>query len=338
MLDVAPTLAPDRARLVCGGDARAVQPLLGAIARASVPADDVRLLRGGGAVWDGMPRQLAMRLAAALQPRPACDEIRAFDNRAGTVAARDLGSSMVDPRGVAETIDGGGTIVFQKLDGLDFHWHRLARAFEGATGQPAQINVYAGAAAARGLAWHRDPHDVLILQLAGTKCFQVEGRAGVIDVPLTPGDLLWLGRGVRHQAMNGPAGSIHASLGLLHWMRGAGGVLITDRRQLAPPIPACPLSVEERGAGLLGWRPLRDLPPELAGGDHLRADLLALLQPAGSACHLDVGRRVLALDRAEVRMIDAGLCPPGARSWLGARFAPARAPRELFDTLYPGES
>jgi quercetin dioxygenase-like cupin family protein len=337
MLEVAPAVAFDQVRLVRGGDAVAIEPLFDALAGASYPAEGVLLLRGGGTAWADRPHRLAMRLAAAVRPRPAQDEIRAFDNRSGTVAPRTLGTAIVAPRQVAATIDDGGTIVFQKLDSLDFQWHRLARAFEAATGQPAQVNVYAGAAAARGLAWHRDPHDVLVLQLAGTKCFQVEARTGVVDIGLRPGDLLWLARGVRHQAANGPAGSIHASLGLLHWMRDAAGVPVSDRRQLAPPIPPCPLRLDEKCAGLLAWRPLRDLPPDLAGGHHLRPDLLALLRPARGGSTLDVGERALALEPADVGLIDQGLCPPREQAWLGTCLAPARSPRELFDALYPGE-
>jgi quercetin dioxygenase-like cupin family protein len=325
------------ARLLCGSDAQAVRPLRDAIASAPEPAEGVRLLRGRGAAWADMPRSLAMRLAAALRPWPGRDEIRAFDSRAGTVVARDLGNAIVDPDRIADTIDRGGTIVFQKLDSLDFHWHRLVRAFEGATRQPAQVNVYAGAPGAPGLAWHRDPHDVLVLQLAGTKCFAVGGGAGAIDIPLVPGDMLWLDRGVRHRATNGAAGSIHASLGLLHWMLDRMGVPVVDRRPLAPPVPPCPLSVEERGVALLGWRPFRELPVDLVGGDHLRPDLLALIHPARGKSFLDLGgfRRALAPD--EVTMIAEGQCPPGLRPWLGARLAPARSLSDLLGALDPGD-
>ena len=337
MLETAPSPVADRARLLCGGDAHAVAPLLDALASSSALAAGVRLLRGRGAGWAGTPRALAMRLAATLRPWPGRDEIRAFDSRAGTVTARALGKAIVDPNRVADTIDSDGTVVFQKIDGLDFHWHRLARAFEGATRRPAQVNAYAGAPDAPGLAWHRDPHDVLVLQLAGTKIFAVERDAGAIDIPLAPGDLLWLDRGVRHRATNGSAGSIHASLGLLHWMRDAMAVPVIDRRPLAPPLPACPLSAEERGAALLDWRPFRDLPPDVAGGEHLRPDLLALIHPAEGGSLVDLGGFRRALGAQEAAMIEAGRCPPSVRPWLGARFAPAATWPELLAPLEPGD-
>lgn len=330
MLDTAP-------RLLCGGDARAAVPLLDAIAAAPELANGVRTLRRRGASWTGPPRAIAMRLAAVLRPRPGRDEIRGFDSRAGTVTARNLGQTVVDAGRVGDTFDSDGTIVFQKIDSLDFHWHRLARAFEGATRRPAQVNVYAGAPGAPGLEWHRDPHDVLVLQLAGSKKFAVGDGADVTDISLMPGDMLWLDRGVRHRATNSATGSIHASLGLLHWMRDTMAVPVIDRRPLAPPVPACPLSTEERGAALLGWRPLRDLPPEVAGGEHLRPDLLALIHSARGESFLDVGGFRRALDPAEAAMIGEGRCPPSLRQRLGARITPARGPADLLAPLNPGD-
>lgn len=337
MLDAAPVVALDTTRLICGGDASVVAPLLDALAAEPELASGARALRGRGASWTGAPRAVAMQLAANLRPWPGRDEIRAFDSRAGTVTVRNLGQAIVDAERVADTIDGGGTVVFQKIDSLDFHWHRLARAFEGTVRRPAQVNLYAGAPGAPGLQWHRDPHDVLILQLAGSKVFAVGDEASATDISLGPGDILWLDRGVRHRATNGAAGSVHASLGLLHWMRDAMAVPVIDRRPLAPPVPPCPLSTEERGVALLGWRPFRDLPPDVAGGEYLRSDLLALIHPAERESFLYLGGVRRALGAETAATIEAGRCPPSLRPWLGARFAPARTWAELLAPLDPGD-
>lgn len=336
MLEIAPSPLAGQARLLSGSDARAVQPLLDAMASTRALAYGVHLLRGRAAGWIGGPRALAMRLAAKLRPCPGRDEIRAFVSHEGTVTVRNLQQAIVSADRVADMIDGGCTVVFQKVDSLDFHWHRLARALEGATRQPAQVNVYVGAPNAPGLAWHRDPHDVLILQLAGTKIFAVERGAGALDIPLGSGDILWLDRGVRHRAANGSAGSIHASLGLLHWMDSATAAPVIDRRPLAPPFPIRQLSVEDQVTALLGWRPFRDLPPDVAGGEHLRPDLLALVHPQGHDCFLDLGGLRLALGPQEAAMIDEGLCPASLRPRLGARLAPASTWRELLAPLDPG--
>jgi len=96
-----------------------------------------------------------------------------------------------------------------------------------------RTNLYITPPQARGLAPHYDEHDVLILQITGTKEWQLYhapielpshlrdpniGRHQLgepsLTVMLQPGDLLYIPRGIVHQATSQNATSIHASLGL----------------------------------------------------------------------------------------------------------------------------
>lgn len=96
-----------------------------------------------------------------------------------------------------------------------------------------RTNLYITPPQARGLAPHYDEHDVFILQITGTKEWQLYhapialpshlrdqniGRHELdepsLTVTLQPGDLLYIPRGIVHQATSQDTTSIHASLGL----------------------------------------------------------------------------------------------------------------------------
>lgn len=330
-------------RLIIGQDAHVANELLQTMSASSPLAAAVYMLRGAGAAWRGSVTAMATRLATMLRPRPDAREIRGFHNQDGAVHPLPLATraGAVAPDTIAAAIGKGATIVFQKVDILDFHWHRLARAFECATGQPAQINIYAGAAGTRGLAWHRDPHDILLFQLVGEKSFGIEQDATPrrgrrrFEVRLRAGDLMWLGRGTAHRATNGSAGSVHAALGLHHLIRDPAAGPVIDGRQIAAHAAPSPLTEQEKAAALLRWRPFRRLPGEFEGGVWLRPDLLALMHVETGMCRLDLGGHACTVSTTEERRIAAGLCPPG-QPWLGARLRAARSLHDLADVLDPG--
>jgi hypothetical protein len=86
-----------------------------------------------------------------------------------------------------------------------------------------QTNVYLTPPMAQGLGRHADSHDVLVLQVAGTKRWRVGreafGEPSADDVldefDLTAGDLLYLPRGVVHEAMSLGDTSFHLTIGIL---------------------------------------------------------------------------------------------------------------------------
>jgi hypothetical protein len=136
------------------------------------------------------------------------------------------------PRVLAE-VDAGATVVLQ---GLHLNWTPLAvycRGLESVLGQPAQANAYFTPRRSQGLPVHHDTHDVFVLQVSGSKRWQVYdpalelplksqryspalGAPGepVLDVTLVAGDTLYLPRGWLHQALTSEEDSLHITVGV----------------------------------------------------------------------------------------------------------------------------
>ena len=146
----------------------------------------------------------------------------------------ELIDDLVDTGRVLDLFADGATIVLQ---GLHRWWPpttRFCRDLELALGHPVQANAYLTPAGAAGLAPHHDPHDVIVLQVAGSK-HRVE-REPALDSPLArqrsehdvaaaqpvlfeaemaPGDALYLPRGVIHSAAAQAGVSLHLTVGIL---------------------------------------------------------------------------------------------------------------------------
>lgn len=278
-------------RVVQPLDSFALGPLARLLAESPRRASGAVVLRGLGGVLDDSPTEGAAKLIERLAPAPAQHEIRAFRRQGAAVLPLTLASDAggrVLTASVLRALAQGGTVVLQKIDALDPGWHRLARAFEGLTAQPAQVNLYLTDRATEGLNWHRDPHDVLVWQLAGSKRFAL-ARDLIQGAPRNPevlllraGDLLWMPRGTPHAVSSIVGGSVHASLGLLHLRAQAGAMVrVTDAQgeTASPGHPALlvPDLLIPTLAFLVGWRPLRALPGR---GQRLRPDLLGWIEGA----------------------------------------------------------
>lgn len=113
---------------------------------------------------------------------------------------------------ILELVAGGATLVMQ---GLQRFWPPLARFcldVEAELGHAVQANAYLSPPSAAGLAPHADDHDVVVLQVAGSKQWEV---AGLGDVTLATGDAAYLPAGTRHSARTAIGPSLHITLGLL---------------------------------------------------------------------------------------------------------------------------
>lgn len=138
-----------------------------------------------------------------------------------------------DNLAVLREFDRGATAVLQ---GLHLTWAPLARfcrELEAFLGHPVQANAYYTPAQSQGLPVHHDTHDVLVLQVAGSKRWLVydpafelplkhqrysaalgEPGPAVLDVVLRGGDTLYLPRGWLHEALTSEEDSLHLTVGV----------------------------------------------------------------------------------------------------------------------------
>lgn len=136
---------------------------------------------------------------------------------------------------IAAAVDEGATLVLQGLQRTTVELAELCRSLERATSHPVQATAYLTPPGAAGLALHHDEHDVLVLQIEGTKAWDVAGPG---PLRLVPGDVLYLPTGTRHAAAAQEGMSLHLTLGLLRitW----GDVvrrLVGDMEGMSRPLP-----------------------------------------------------------------------------------------------------
>lgn len=150
--------------------------------------------------------------------------------RPGTVGGRRV-TDLPDVGRIHGHFGDGATIVLQ---GLQRWWQpitRLCRGLELSLTHPVQANAYLTPPSSAGLDVHHDTHDVLAIQIHGTKHWvayepvvedplpdqhwagEPEGDP-VLDTRLEPGDVLYLPRGTPHAAETVDAASIHLTVGI----------------------------------------------------------------------------------------------------------------------------
>lgn len=137
----------------------------------------------------------------------------------------------------------GSTLVLQ---GLHRTWGPLidfAGQLGTDLGHPVQVNAYVTPAQSTGFSSHYDVHDVFVIQIAGQKRWQIrqpvlslplrtqpweQRRAAVaeagqekplLEVTMSPGDVLYLPRGYLHAATALGEISTHVTIGIHAWTR-----------------------------------------------------------------------------------------------------------------------
>lgn len=143
-------------------------------------------------------------------------------------------SGLADPTRIARLYAEGATLI---LSGLQERLPRLGaycRALEAALSCRVQTNAYLTPARSQGFRPHYDSHDVLVLQVEGTKEWRLYDRP--VDLPLQsqafdpddvaigpetaqfllqPGDALYVPRGLAHDAVATDEASLHITTGLM---------------------------------------------------------------------------------------------------------------------------
>ncbi len=138
-----------------------------------------------------------------------------------------------NPVAVMGAYAGGFTIILNNLQCRNREISYLCRTLELVFRQPVGANAYLTPPQSRGLAVHFDDHDVFVLQIEGSKRWRI--FEGARDLPLRgdnahsgpiqagellstydlqPGDLLYLPRGIAHDATTLEGSSLHLTLGL----------------------------------------------------------------------------------------------------------------------------
>lgn len=145
-------------------------------------------------------------------------------------------AGLADPGLVARRYQEGATLILPQLHRREQALAGLCRALEAELGHPVQTNIYLTPPTAQGFQTHYDTHDVFILQVEGAKRWRLyDAPAGAVyrgerfepgaveagevtaEYVLHPGDVLYVPRGLMHDAINegADAASLHITAGVL---------------------------------------------------------------------------------------------------------------------------
>lgn len=141
-----------------------------------------------------------------------------------------------DPGLVARQYQRGATLILPQLNRRERALADLCRSLEAELSHPVQTNIYLTPPNAQGFQTHFDNHDVFVLQVEGTKRWRLyDAPAGMVfrgehftpggyeagalreELVLSPGDVLYVPRGIMHDAVNEAADgpSLHVTTGVL---------------------------------------------------------------------------------------------------------------------------
>lgn len=139
----------------------------------------------------------------------------------------------LDPAAARDGLADGYTLVVNGLERYLRTIASLSHAIEVELNYPTRVNAYVTPPQSTGFVPHYDPHDVLVLQVEGSKTWHVSDAAAVApheihrrqgvgadgltsstEVCLRPGDVLYLPRGQVHSAETQSEQSVHLTLGL----------------------------------------------------------------------------------------------------------------------------
>ncbi len=180
-------------------------------------------------LWDGNTIEMALEGKVL----PAAQFCRPGHGRQGEHGLRP------DRSKVTALLQKGATFVLDFLEGVDPQVASVSRALERLTGANTSCNAYCSWKAVRGYASHFDCMDVFALQIEGEKTWNLyEGRfpeASFVpgsrpsdftaeqhdrmkgklaqQVTTRPGDILYLPRGLYHDALATDTASLHLSFG-----------------------------------------------------------------------------------------------------------------------------
>ena len=176
---------------------------------------------------------------------------------------------ILDVRALTKHLLSGATLVLSPADQYDRQLSSLCASLESVLGVFCYVNLYAVNANSTGLPLHWDHQDVLILQIEGTKHWDVYKptikyptdrspssssdypREKVLECVLGPGDLLYIPRGWWHYASTKSVGSLHLTINAIpptgmDFLRWFVGTLAQNEPLVRSPIPVSKFNLRER--------------------------------------------------------------------------------------------
>ena len=151
-------------------------------------------------------RRPAFRMVRAGRPVPAADYTRTI-----RIGGSDI-AEVADLAKISRLVGDGCTLVMQNLERFLPRVRSFTEALAGELSHPVQANAYLTPPNAGGLGRHVDQHDVIVLQLHGTKCWEVEGLG---SFTVGPGDVVYIPRDTPHRAATRDDASLHLTIGVL---------------------------------------------------------------------------------------------------------------------------
>jgi ribosomal protein L16 Arg81 hydroxylase len=127
------------------------------------------------------------------------------------------------PQTISSLLGTGATVIVNRFDRADISVNQLITRLRADRATDVCANAYLSASESQSFGWHDDDHDVLVLQLAGTKRWEfapadpngsAPERLGTA-VELAAGDALFVPRGVAHAVSTTSSDpSLHLSVAL----------------------------------------------------------------------------------------------------------------------------
>jgi ribosomal protein L16 Arg81 hydroxylase len=157
-------------------------------------------------------------------------ELRVLRESVSVPANFYLKHGRVDPVALSKLLDQGISLIFNLLDEHVPALRALCKSLERRTLESVKAAAIVTSGPGGALKCHYDDEDLVVLQIAGTKRWQVfnspivnpapgvakrtapEGHTPVFDEALEPGDFLFLPAGHWHHCENGPHRSLHVSI------------------------------------------------------------------------------------------------------------------------------
>lgn len=171
-------------------------------------------------------------------------------------------SGLIDAARLYQRYADGSSIILGNLESNLPSMANLCRSMEAEMSQRFQTNIYVTPPGSQGLRSHWDSHDVFVLQISGEKHWTLydtpitlpframrfdpavdKAKEPTLDFTLKAGEMLYVPRGVMHDASTHDSHSMHITVGVLNtsWMElvleaaAAVGTKHPEFRQTLPP-------------------------------------------------------------------------------------------------------